>query len=802
MSKFLTGIYLLVSSLMFAQQCDIELKIQIIDFHDGKPLAEASVSNSATGEILVSDENGELKFSGLCSGNNEFFLTHIYCEPATENVYLTANESVTWFMEHHIVELENIETLGYQARTTATQNEIHVHKEEIERSSVETLGSLLKTVSGVSGLETGNSIIKPMIHGMHSSRVLMLNNGIRQEDMEWGAEHAPNMDLNAFHDIRIIKGASALRYGGDAVGGMILTEYPKLPSTDTLTGKAGLTGILNGRGGNAFLTVQKGFNSPLAFQLQGSYKKHGDFEAPDYFLTNSGSEQKAFMTEISYGDFIQRISLSYSLFNTQIGILSAAHFGNLNDLANAINADIPYVSENFSYDIRKPYQHIRHHLAKLKLEKRFAGLGKLETNYAFQFNKRQEFDVRTGEVTDIPSMDVALTTHSAEAVMMFDKLDEFNLETGLHGMIQNNYSDPATQNKRLIPDYDKFNAGAFVSVTYKPVFDWTFNAGMRYDYMHFDTKKYYYKRYWEQMNYDADFEENIIGDFGNEWLTHFKLNHYNFSGTMGAAYKPNNLHEISVNYSLANRPPNPAESFSEGLHHSAVSIELGDVRIKPETGHKISLNYSGNFEILNGLNFNLLGYYNPVNNFIYQIPTGADYTIRGAFPVWSYKQIDARFFGFDADFDLEITPNLQYQTKLAYVNGTDLTNDLPLLHMSPFNWLQEIRFQHQGKWLPYFAVNTEFNAQQKRYPDYNFTIDVLDNGEDVTKLVDISSTPESYFLMHAEAGLTLNEMGNPVRISARIRNIFNENYRNYLNRFRYFADEMGRQIQLQLVYEF
>ena len=37
------------------------------------------------------------------------------------------------------------------------------------------------------------------------------------------------------------------------------------------------------------------------------------------------------------------------------------------------------------------------------------------------------------------------------------------------------------------------------------------------------------------------------------------------------------------NYGLSNRAPNVSELFSDGLHHSAARIELGDLRLKKES---------------------------------------------------------------------------------------------------------------------------------------------------------------------------------------------------------------------------
>lgn len=99
-------------------------------------------------------------------------------------------------------------------------------------------------------------------------------------------------------------------------------------------------------------------------------------------------------------------------------------------------------------------------------------------------------------------------------------------------------------------------------------------------------------------------------------------------------------------------------------------------------------------------------------------------------------------------------------------------------------------------------MSTELVGKQNQYPDYNFTLNVLENGEDVTKLVDISSTPKGYFLLNSEAGIALNQDKNPINIVAKCQNLTNQQYRNYLNRLRYFADEMGRQFTLSLIYKF
>jgi hypothetical protein len=77
------------------------------------------------------------------------------------------------------------------------------------------LARALEQISGVNILTTGNGISKPMIHGMFGSRVGIIYDGIQIENQQWGQDHAPNIDQNAFDEIRLVKGAGVLKYSGD-----------------------------------------------------------------------------------------------------------------------------------------------------------------------------------------------------------------------------------------------------------------------------------------------------------------------------------------------------------------------------------------------------------------------------------------------------------------------------------------------------------------------------------------------------------------------------------------------------------
>src|SRR5690606_19258074 len=103
-------------------------------------------------------------------------------------------------------------------------------------------------MSGLTALNTGNNISKRDIHGLYGTRISVINNGVKMAEQEWGVEHAPNVDINQFEHIDVVKGASALKYGNESVGGVVVLEPAVVPKKDTLMGSVRLSGISNGKG--------------------------------------------------------------------------------------------------------------------------------------------------------------------------------------------------------------------------------------------------------------------------------------------------------------------------------------------------------------------------------------------------------------------------------------------------------------------------------------------------------------------------------------------------------------------------
>ncbi|MGJ8734735.1 MAG: TonB-dependent receptor plug domain-containing protein, partial [Cellulophaga sp.] len=290
---------LVCQSFVFAQDCNNILLGEIIDFHDKTPLADAIIQVKGNKEQVYSDEFGKFTIKNLCNGSIELEISHPECSTRFIMVEINGNTHKKITLEHHLEELNEVKVTGSTINKTNSTQEKTLKTEQLERFGSSNLGDALKQINGVSSLNTGSNIVKPVIQGLSGSRVLILNNGTRMQDMEWGAEHAPNIDINAANKVTIVKGSAALQYGGDAIGGIILLDQNRIPKKDTIYGKTLINGVSNGRGGNISTELTKAYENGFYIKGQASYKKLGDAEAPDYVLSNTGVSQ--FGASINFG---------------------------------------------------------------------------------------------------------------------------------------------------------------------------------------------------------------------------------------------------------------------------------------------------------------------------------------------------------------------------------------------------------------------------------------------------------------------------------------------------------------------
>jgi iron complex outermembrane recepter protein len=163
-------------------------------------------------------------------GTYQLVITHTSYDSVVRAVVITKNI-------HLDLDLKPLEYMLQEVTVSSTRQTLQagMRKElsgqELEEAKGGSLGEALSKINGVTLLQTGANISKPIVHGLHSNRILTINNGVRQEGQQWGNEHAPEVDPFIANKLTVIKGVDELRYGSDAIGGVILVEPRPLRQT-------------------------------------------------------------------------------------------------------------------------------------------------------------------------------------------------------------------------------------------------------------------------------------------------------------------------------------------------------------------------------------------------------------------------------------------------------------------------------------------------------------------------------------------------------------------------------------------
>ncbi|MEY2997821.1 MAG: hypothetical protein RIQ82_1202 [Bacteroidota bacterium] len=794
MHKPFLVLLLFISTFSQAQICDRTFAGIILDQHDASALSQALISIVELNRSTYTDEEGRFSFDNLCLGTYTLYVTHAQCNARSFDIKVKENTFKTLKLEHHYEELNEVLLSGSSEGLMSAGKDV-LDAGAVERSSNESLGALVSGITGVSGFSFGNTVIKPSIHGLHSSRVTIMNNGVRMEDQEWGAEHAPNVDINLAQSIEIIKNASALQYSGDAIGGFVILKPQRIPVKDTLYGKVRLSAQDNGRGGSAHFGLIKSTTKGWYGSVEGTVKKYGDFKAPNYNLSNTGMNSYTLAGKLGFNEFKRGFELNYNRIENTVGILRASHLGGAQDQFVAINSSEPLIINDFTYDIDRPKQEVSHQIISAKAFVKSELLGRIDLRYDFQKNDRLEYDIRRGSDQNKASLDLDLQTH-AVSLDLAPKLAGFNsLKTGVSGRYLKNESNPNTGVKRLIPDYKRYDLGLYAMATKSLSNVLELDAALRLDYMRIESFKYYYSALWTQRGYDITFPEFEIEDLGTQILTAPKFNYLNPSAAIGTSWSLNEQNRLLINLSLGARNPNPSELFSEGLHHSASRIEIGDLRFKPEIAKNLSLGYTYQNT---RLSFNFNPFLRLIDRFILIEPTGIQQTIRGNFQVWSYRQTDVSLSGLDMDTRVAFNDKLGFEQQFSLVKGYEFETKTPLINMPPVNMVNALNYTYKQIEM---RIESDYTWRQNEFPNTNFEAFIPETQS--TELIDVSTPPEAYHLMNLTFRGPLN-FSDSFNISwaLDIQNMWDTSYRNYLNGMRFYADDLGRNVLLSITSTF
>ena len=687
----------------------------------------------------------------------------------SRRVAVGGSDPIVIALVNQAVELEGILVEGEVARRRAElsnpRSATRMSEAEVTRQRGQTLGATIQDVEGVSVIQYGPSLAKPVVRGLHSQRIVVRNGGVRQEGQQWGGEHAPEIDVFGVHEIEVVRGPGSVLHGSDALGGVLRIEPGPAPSESDFGGEMVLNGFSNNRQFAGSAMVEHG-RIPLpgvgevGGRLRVSSRKSGDARTPDYNLGNTAFSELNLGAAVGVVRPWGSLQIDYSRFATDIGLYSGAHVGNFDDLLRAMERG-PAETE-FSYAIDNPRQEVTHHMLRVEGHRHLEGTGTLETVYGFQMNARREYDSHGPLANQIrPAFGLDLYTHSLETLLHHTAGSRLRGSVGISASRQGNIS---RGKGFLIPQYRSYTGAAFVSEEVD-LGRLSLSGGVRYEYR------------WQRVFEFADVGIDVPDE---------QRSYDGVSGSLGASLALGSDWSLSSSVGRGWRAPNVNERFSQGVHHGTAQYELGDESLGTERTLNTDVTVR---RVGNRLDLQVSAYRNRIDGFIYLEPRDPVLTIRGAFPAFEFVQTDAVISGGEAS--VTVRPGgaggpLELTAGGSIVRGNDEVTDGYLYDMPA----DRIRVGARAN-LP---TTSTFSSP---FLEVGFT-GVLEQTR-VPESIIYALPTDGYNLLSLEIGAeAVNWLGRHVEVNLEVRNLLDTSYRDYLSRYKLFVDDPGRDIVFRL----
>jgi iron complex outermembrane recepter protein len=254
------------------------------------------------------------------------------------------------------------------------------------------------------------------------------------------------------------------------------------------------------------------------------------------------------------------------------------------------------------------------------------------------------------------------------------------------------------------------------------------------------------------------------------------LTFQNATGTGGVIYRVNEQLTLTGNVGTAWRAPSINELYIHGVHFSDASYQDGDSTLKAERSVNSGITVSYQSKKLRGT---VDLYYNSIGNYIYETPQLQPVTLlSGTFPAFKFTQDNVAIRGTDVSVQYDFVRHFTLQSRATIVRGYNNTTQDWLIYMPADRYengvvynLHELGFMKE----PYVSVENVSVLTQTRVPPNS----------------DYVAPPAGYSIFNASLGFTTNIRKHKVQTDFTISNFTNTRYRDYLDHFRYYANNIG-----------
>lgn len=746
--------------------------VRVLDEQSHRPITTAVLRLGQ--QHYPMNSRGEVRFSYTPQTADSLHLHALgYIDSAYPIASLAPHTSSTpllLYLKRELRMLSGVQVAGQRRSTSVNSVTSQLSEGALQRNLGRSLGQLLSEVSGVTTLQTGTTTAKPVIHGMYGTRVLIVNQGVRQSGQQWGEDHAPEVDIEGNSRIQVVKGAEAVRYGAEAMAGAVLLDAAPLPyQLPHLHGRVGSAYASNGRRTSTSVALWGGLTAhpEWAYRLQASYTNAGDRHTADYALTNTGMREINYSLALGWKQAAWQVEGFFSQYNNKTGLLPSGHLRSREGMAELLEygRPDPELSRPFSRDIASPYHAVKHYLAKLKASYRHERWGSFEAQLSHQWDHRDEYAIRRNSAFQhVPTLSLAL--HSTQLDGQWRQhYQRWDSEVGLHGEWMDNYSNAGTGFTPPIPNYAQRA--------------WGLHAIQRYTH----------SRYGAELGLRLD--QLSMGVAGYDFLGNYfdGAHHFtNLTYSLGAHLSLPVGWRLTSSFGLAWRAPHVQELYSYGSMHGSAIFVYGDRTLRSERGYKWITSLTRHSP---RLDLRLDGYLQWIDGYIYDEPSHGEYArvITGEYPVFRYKQRDAFFRGVDLDGRYFFLPQRLY---LGVKGSMIWANERGTGRYFPY--IPALRLREELGWQGLHLVGGELSC--------SLSHSFVDRQHRFDPETDLTTPPEAYHLFGLEASFSRSVGTHHLTLNLSIDNLLNQAYKEYTNRARYYAHDAGRDVRLSLHWTF
>jgi iron complex outermembrane receptor protein len=678
------------------------------------------------------------------------------------------------------VQLDSITVHASYARSVARQSTLQAEVAEARFLSDHFTGNLVQTLQrlpGVRSMDVGAGFSKPVVRGMGFNRISVVENGIKQEGQQWGADHG--LETDAFNAERVVvrKGPASLLYGSDAMGGVIeLLPLPPPRENQTFGEAVWLTRSVNETLG-ASVAVTRKMNRWHA-KVRYSEQHFGDYRVPADTVVYLTQRQPLYGRKLKNTAGLERdVSLSagyrrgaytsgYAVSSVyqKTGFFPGAHgipdLSRLQDDGDSRNAGLPYST-------------VQHLKATTRQQHVFGDAVTASWDAGFQQNRREERSLfHTHYATQTPpeqdpdkELAFRLDTYSSAVKVRNSSALNWEHAAGWDAQYQQNR---ISGYGFLLPAYDRFATGLFWLVTWRPLRNLTVSGGVRYDFGQIRVEAFadpYLQAYLAGQGYGDDLIEAYY------WRSYPVNRRFgDFSGSLGIVWELHGEHVLKANFGRSFRLPGANELASNGVHHGTFRHEQGTPSLLSEHGWLLDMSYAGS---VRGFSFSMSPFVGWFDHYISLQPSGEWSVLPHAGQIYRYSAANAVFAGAEMSVEADFLRRFNYRLAGEYVYTYNRDEHVPLAFSPPASLRHTLtapvrKFRFHVEW-------QQLSAQHR-----------VTRNEDPTPGASLFHAGAAWELPRAELSLSMQNIGN-------------SKYYNHLSFYRKVEiPEPGRNIQLTL----